>query len=158
MLHFLRLLAGFSRAADDTPADPDLLLPWAATAAASLIVPWTLLKTVTGYSPSAMFGLDALWNATWPLLIGGLLFLLLRRFRDRLPRIPEGDVVVLAEAAEPLAARARRGIGAGRRLPSAMAGGRDRARRHRAGARRGVAAGAVNMQGMALRERHEARL
>jgi formate hydrogenlyase subunit 3/multisubunit Na+/H+ antiporter MnhD subunit len=106
MLHFLQLLAGFSKAADNAPADPDLLLPWAATAATSLIVPWLLLKTVTGYGRSAMFDLDALWNATWPLLIGGLLFLLLRRFSGRLPRIPEGDVVVLAESAEPLATRA----------------------------------------------------
>ncbi len=36
----------------------------------------------------------ALWKVLWPVLLGGVLAVGLRRWGHRLPRIPEGDVVV----------------------------------------------------------------
>ena len=43
--------------------------------------------------------LGTLWAALWPVLIGGMLAVELRRWEGRLPRVPEGDVVVAGEAA-----------------------------------------------------------
>ena len=38
-----------------------------------------------------------LWSSLWPVLLGSLLFALLRRWEHRLPHVPEGDVVILVE-------------------------------------------------------------
>ncbi|MFT0860822.1 complex I subunit 5 family protein [Ancylobacter sp. G4_0304] len=103
MLHFLRRLA---LAPDAKPAGAPLLAPWLGVAAASLLVPWALFPAASGYGFGAVFTASALWKATWPLLLGALLFLPLLRLRDRLPRIPEGDAVVLGAALLPLAQRA----------------------------------------------------
>ncbi|MGA0564292.1 complex I subunit 5 family protein [Ancylobacter sp. VNQ12] len=109
MLHFLRLLPRIAEAkAGETPPAGLVLrltLPWAGIALASLALPWALFAPVTGLSPATMLGAAALWKATWPLLLGGLLFLVLRRWGNRLPIIPEGDVVVVLEAARPAIAR-----------------------------------------------------
>lgn len=105
MLHFLRLLPGVAKAkAGETPP-AGIMLPWAGIALASLVLPWALFAPVTGLSPAVLLGAAALWKATWPLLLGGLLFLALRRWGNRLPIIPEGDVVVALEAARPAIAR-----------------------------------------------------
>jgi hypothetical protein len=40
----------------------------------------------------------AFWAALWPILVGGLLWLGLRRWAQFLPDVPEGDIVVVAEA------------------------------------------------------------
>lgn len=106
MLHFLRLLGDYSKAPEDARAAPGLVVPWAGIAAASFIVPLLLLEPATGYVPASMLSLGAVWKSGWPVLLGGLLYLLLRRVEGRLPPVPEGDIVVLAEAAAPLAARA----------------------------------------------------
>lgn len=104
MLHFLRLVAAFGKPEATMPS-AGLVLPWAGIAIASLLAPWLLLETVTGYAPATMLGLDALWKSSWPIVLGALLFQLLRRFGNRLPSIPEGDIVVLAEATTPAIAR-----------------------------------------------------
>lgn len=105
MLHFLRLLPGVAKAkAGETPP-AGIMLPWAGIALASLVLPWALFAPVTGLSPAVLLGAAALWKATWPLLLGGGLFLVLRRWGRRLPAIPEGDVVVALEAARPAIAR-----------------------------------------------------
>ena len=39
------------------------------------------------------------WDGLWPIMIGAALALALRRWGASLPRIPEGDTVVAAEAA-----------------------------------------------------------
>jgi formate hydrogenlyase subunit 3/multisubunit Na+/H+ antiporter MnhD subunit len=105
MLHFLQMLPTVAKAkSGETPA-AGLMLPWAGIALASLVLPWALFAPVTGLPPAALLGAAALGKATWPLLLGGVLFLALRRWGGRLPAIPEGDVVVVAEAARPAAAR-----------------------------------------------------
>jgi hypothetical protein len=40
-----------------------------------------------------------LWAALWPILIGAALLAGLWRWRDRLPRVPDGDIVVVGEKA-----------------------------------------------------------
>jgi multicomponent Na+:H+ antiporter subunit A len=41
----------------------------------------------------------ALWSASWPVLLGVALVVGLRRFGALLPRVPEGDLVVLGSGA-----------------------------------------------------------
>jgi len=40
-----------------------------------------------------------LWAALWPTLIGAVLHVVLWRWKDRVPRVPEGDIVVVGETA-----------------------------------------------------------
>jgi multicomponent Na+:H+ antiporter subunit A len=64
-----------------------------------------------------------LWAALWPALIGGVLAVGLWRWAHRLPRVPEGDVVVVGKrqyAQPPLLGRGDR---ASRRLSATMASG-----------------------------------
>ncbi|QIB33645.1 complex I subunit 5 family protein [Ancylobacter pratisalsi] len=108
MLHFLQCLSTFGKAGA-APAKapvPGLVLPWALTALISLALPWLLFGPVTGIPTDAVFSLAALWGALWPVLMGAGLAIALRRFACRLPRVPEGDLVVLAEAGAPLILRA----------------------------------------------------
>jgi len=100
MLHFLRRVSTLIEDGDQR-AEPGLLWPWVVIAAASLIVSWALFPAATGYPLSAVFTAKALWAACWPILFGGILALALQSYADRLPRIPAGDAVVLAEAMLP---------------------------------------------------------
>lgn len=100
MLHFAaRLRAGFAEAGE---ARAGLILPFALMTAAALLLPWWLYPAPV-----------KVWPALWPVLLGGLGFLALRALDARLPRPPEGDLVVFPERAAtrigpPLAARAAR--------------------------------------------------
>jgi formate hydrogenlyase subunit 3/multisubunit Na+/H+ antiporter MnhD subunit len=98
MLHFLHRLA-LSMAPDaEAKAPAGLAWPWLATAFAGVAVPWTLfLASGIGTLADAVSP-DALWGGLWPVLLGVLLAALLRRWQDRLPRVPEGDVVVVGAA------------------------------------------------------------
>jgi hypothetical protein len=103
MLHFVRrLAAGW---AEDKAARPaaGVLLPWLGLAAASLIVPVLCFVAVVG-SFGASLRWVALTKALWPVLAGALLFGALWRWGERLPPVPEGDVIVLARRAMRLAA------------------------------------------------------
>jgi multicomponent Na+:H+ antiporter subunit A len=98
MLHFLRRLAA-AGAASEKAAPAGLTLSWLAMAFAAVAIPW-------GSYPLADSGtrLDAirpgtLWAALPPVLLGGVLAVGLWRSRYRLPRVPEGDIVVAAETA-----------------------------------------------------------
>ncbi|MEO3472075.1 proton-conducting transporter membrane subunit [Roseomonas sp. CAU 1739] len=102
MLHFTRRLA--AAITEDANARPPagMLLPWLAMAAASMAVPWLLFP---GAWPDVLT-MAALAKAIWPVLLGAAALLLLIRWGDRLPAIPEGDVIHLARrvirAAAPL--------------------------------------------------------
>jgi formate hydrogenlyase subunit 3/multisubunit Na+/H+ antiporter MnhD subunit len=93
MLHFLNRLVA-TMPPRGGAASPALTLPWLMTAIAAMAIPW-------GFYPSPLDALTpaALWSASWPIAIGAVLFLLLRHWHDRLPRIPAGDIVGAGEAA-----------------------------------------------------------
>lgn len=109
MLHFLRLVSSASKAAPGAAAPAGMVLPFAGTALASLVAGWALLGPATGYTAADVLSLTALRDASWPILLGLALALVLARFGNRLPAVPEGDVVVLAERAAPMV----RALGAG---------------------------------------------
>ncbi|QFR33047.1 complex I subunit 5 family protein [Ancylobacter sp. TS-1] len=109
MLHFLRLVSSASKAAPGAAAPAGMVLPFAGTALASLVAGWALLGPATGYTAADVLSLTALRDASWPILLGMVLALALARFGNRLPAVPEGDVVVLAERAAPMV----RALGAG---------------------------------------------
>jgi formate hydrogenlyase subunit 3/multisubunit Na+/H+ antiporter MnhD subunit len=102
MLHFLRLLRQSPAVASDAVPSVGILWPWATIALASLVMPWILLTPVTGHAMIDLFEGKALWTAVWPILLGVLLALGLRKVEAGLPRLPEGDVIVLAERLSPL--------------------------------------------------------
>ncbi len=92
MLHFTRRLAA-AVAADPAARPPaGMLLPWLGMAAAALILPWVLFPGVW----SDVLTLAALTKAAWPVMIGALVLALLVRWGDRLPDVPEGDIIHLA--------------------------------------------------------------
>ena len=62
---------------------------------AAVAVPWTLFFSAGIGSLAEALAPAALWAALWPVLLGGALAVGLRRFGDRLPQVPEGDIVVL---------------------------------------------------------------
>jgi multicomponent Na+:H+ antiporter subunit A len=84
--------------------------PWATVALASLVMPWMLFQQVTGYAMADPFGTKVLWTAIWPILIGASLALGLFRIETGLPRVPEGDVIALAERLRPIVQATGRGL------------------------------------------------
>jgi formate hydrogenlyase subunit 3/multisubunit Na+/H+ antiporter MnhD subunit len=91
MLHFLRRLT-LAEVKGTGPAPAGLLLPWLAMAAAALVLPWLLYGLAGLGSAAAALGLDATWQALWPVAAGAALAVALRERADRLPWIPEGDI------------------------------------------------------------------
>jgi hypothetical protein len=66
---------------------------------AAVAVPWALYPAAESGSVLESLAPGALWTALWPVLLGGVLAVGLWRWGYRLPRVPEGDVVVVGEAA-----------------------------------------------------------
>jgi hypothetical protein len=97
MLHFLRSLVQTSPLGAVTATPAGLVLSWLIIAFAAVAVPWILYPTAVSGSLLAALAPGTLWAALWPVLIGGVLAIVLRRWRSRLPRVPAGDVVVLGE-------------------------------------------------------------
>lgn len=98
MLHFAgRLKATVSEA----PAGPALpwamMLPWLLLTAAAVLLPWVLFVPIGAGTLADVVAPAKLWGALWPVALGGALLLALRRAEARLPRPPEGDVLLLAE-------------------------------------------------------------
>ena len=96
MLVFVMRLA---RLPQDQRADasPARLWTWLALAAAALLIPWLMYPALG--SPAEALEPAKLWDAVWPMLVGAALAAGLWAARDRLPRIPAGDIVVAEEAA-----------------------------------------------------------
>jgi formate hydrogenlyase subunit 3/multisubunit Na+/H+ antiporter MnhD subunit len=96
MLHFLIRLARSARA--QTASSTTRLASWLALAAASMVVPWLMFPTI-GQDLGDSLSAGALWDATWPVLVGAAVAAALRAAGDPLPPIPAGDLVVAQEAA-----------------------------------------------------------
>ncbi len=97
MLHFLTRLAGTASRDEEAKAPASIVRPWPVIAIGAIFMPWLLYPTVGELSGSVTIA--ALWDGLWPIVIGAVLALGLRRSGASLPRIPEGDTVVAAEAA-----------------------------------------------------------
>ncbi|WP_424811898.1 proton-conducting transporter membrane subunit [Roseococcus sp. YIM B11640] len=98
MLHFARHLRA-AMPEEGAPRPAGMVVPWLAMTLAALVLP-AMLYAPLGIGPLG----DALkpaelWKALWPVLLGGAGALALKRVESRLPRIPEGDVLVLEERA-----------------------------------------------------------
>jgi formate hydrogenlyase subunit 3/multisubunit Na+/H+ antiporter MnhD subunit len=95
MLHFIRCLAGIAATKPAARAPAGLLLPWLGLAAAAVVVPWALFgPSGVGAWPDVI-SVAALWAGLWPVLLGAMLAQALWRWGNRLPWVPEGDVLLL---------------------------------------------------------------
>ena len=100
MIQFWRRLVQTSpRKAEAAPPLAGFIWPWLIMAFAGVIVPWTLYPTEQSGALLLTLAPGTLWAALWPVLVGGMLAGGLWRWGHRLPRIPEGDIVVVGEAA-----------------------------------------------------------
>ncbi|MCG5501318.1 complex I subunit 5 family protein [Ectothiorhodospira lacustris] len=95
MLHFLFRLADTRAESPTARAKAGLLVPWLLMAFLAVALPWALATTLVGVTVAQSLTLKALWVAAWPVMLGIILVLALRRFGGVLPRVPEGDIVVL---------------------------------------------------------------
>jgi formate hydrogenlyase subunit 3/multisubunit Na+/H+ antiporter MnhD subunit len=98
MLHFLQRLARTAPQAQQPAAPAGLAVPWLVMALASVAVPWLIYAYAGGDVADALTA-GALFDALWPVLIGAALALALRRWQDRLPHVPAGDIVGALETA-----------------------------------------------------------
>jgi formate hydrogenlyase subunit 3/multisubunit Na+/H+ antiporter MnhD subunit len=103
MFHFLHRLMVSAPRNSRTAAPMGLVLPWLAIAFAAVALPWALYPRIVGGSFHDVLAPKELWAAVWPILIGGLLAVGLRRWGNLLPRVPAGDVLVFGERAVPAA-------------------------------------------------------
>ncbi len=97
MLHFLqRLVRGSQDVRAAAPAG--LVWFWLAMAMASVLVPWLMYPALGGQIANALTPATVL-QALWPVLSGAALVLGVWLWGHRLPRVPEGDMIVAGEAA-----------------------------------------------------------
>lgn len=97
MVHFLARLA--RSAATEPPGVPlGFRLSWRLVALAALFVPW-LLYLASGGTVQAVVFVDALWDAAWPVVIGGLLGFAWLRWGGHVPTVPAGDIIGAIETA-----------------------------------------------------------
>ena len=99
MLHFLRRLIQTAPQGSEAVPRGGFGWPWLIMAFAAVAVPWGLYSTAGGGPVLEAFALATLWAALWPVLIGIVLAAGPWRWGHRLPLVPEGDVVVVGEAA-----------------------------------------------------------
>jgi len=99
MLHFLRRLVQASPRHSGAAPPAGYTWPWLIIAFAAVMVPWALYPTAESGTLAQAVAPGTLWTALWPVLIGALLAVGLWQWGQRLPNVPEGDVVVVGEAA-----------------------------------------------------------
>jgi formate hydrogenlyase subunit 3/multisubunit Na+/H+ antiporter MnhD subunit len=110
MLHFLALVSQ-KHAADPQATPPRAqMMPWLVVAGASLTIPWLLFPGLSGNTIRSALEVSSLWKSAWPVGLGVLLALALRRYRERLPALPEGDIIALMERGSPALERAGRAL------------------------------------------------
>jgi formate hydrogenlyase subunit 3/multisubunit Na+/H+ antiporter MnhD subunit len=105
MLHFIAVMV--SETADNPPSStpPGEALPWLAIAAASFLIPWWLYPTLSGGTLASAWSVPSLWKLVWPMMLGVVVFMAAKRFAGLAGRVPEGDILVLAERQAPRFAR-----------------------------------------------------
>ena len=103
MFHFLQRLKSNAPTDPRASATMGLMSPWLVVAFAAVALPWALYPRIVGGSFHDALAAKQLWAALWPVLIGGLLSIVLRQYRQWLPQVPAGDMLVYAERATPAA-------------------------------------------------------
>lgn len=100
MFHFIRCLRDAAMSKPEARAAIGMVVPWLAMVVASLVVPWILFLSAHGYALSDALNAKDVWSAFWPVMLGTLFAIGLPRGQKRLPRIPEGDLVVVLSLAD----------------------------------------------------------
>jgi formate hydrogenlyase subunit 3/multisubunit Na+/H+ antiporter MnhD subunit len=98
MLHFLICLVRTASQGGQATVSTGAVRLWVTFAISAILIPWLWYPAIGGFYADA-FVVAKLWGGLWPLLIGAALALARWRWGDRLPRVPEGDTIVVAEAA-----------------------------------------------------------
>jgi hydrogenase-4 component B len=98
MLRFVWLEATADHHEAGTPS-LGLLLPWAATVVAALGIPWVLFPVLTDHPAAFPFTLENLWAGLWPILLALAVAALALGLKLSAVTLPQGDIVVVAEAA-----------------------------------------------------------
>jgi multicomponent Na+:H+ antiporter subunit A len=98
MLHFVLRLARVSSQDARVATPARVVWPWLAVTLASVLIPWLTYPAISGGIADALTPASIL-EALWPVLSGAALALGLWRWGHRLPRVPEGDMIVAGEAA-----------------------------------------------------------
>ena len=93
MAHFLRRLAADGAPQGDMAAPAGLTLPWLTLAALSVAVPWALYPLLDGGPVAEAWSAVTLLDGLWPVLVGLVLVAILSALGDRLPAVPEGDII-----------------------------------------------------------------
>ncbi|HUE46504.1 MAG TPA: complex I subunit 5 family protein [Aestuariivirgaceae bacterium] len=98
MLRFIYLEATAPRDGAGTPP-LGLILPWAATVVAALVLPWVLFPVLTDHPAAYPLTPENLWAGLWPILVALAVAALALIVKLPAVTLPQGDLVVIAEAA-----------------------------------------------------------
>jgi formate hydrogenlyase subunit 3/multisubunit Na+/H+ antiporter MnhD subunit len=108
MLHFVSCLSQAGSSDRTAAPHPAQRAAWLIVALASVVWPLALFPGIADKAAGDLFSLKSLAGLLWPIVLGVAGFVAVGRAGDRLPRIPEGDVIVLAERGGPLLGRVGR--------------------------------------------------
>ncbi|MCC3245050.1 hypothetical protein LG047_06905 [Methylocystis sp. WRRC1] len=98
MLHFVaRLRAEPLRGKPETTLR--VIAPWLAVTLASVVVPTAYFLADAPASAASLLNYRLVWEALWPVAAGAALAAISRRWLDRAPNAPEGDIIVLLQRA-----------------------------------------------------------
>jgi formate hydrogenlyase subunit 3/multisubunit Na+/H+ antiporter MnhD subunit len=98
MLRFLQV-AGRGSRSSRLPGAWLMTFTWAATTLAALVLPWLLFERLSDLPRVSALTTASLWSGAWPILLALVVgALIMRATGGALPRVPQGDVVVLGEA------------------------------------------------------------
>ena len=97
MLHFIDCLMKAVPRNEDEPAPIGLTLPWLVMVFAAIVVPWALSPSAIPGQPSDLFDPSNLWDAIWPILIGGAVAIGWG-YRPQKPRLPSKGIDLIANA------------------------------------------------------------
>ncbi len=97
MLHFLQRVASTANQKAAKEPSTVLVIGWLAMALLCVAVPWAAYPLAGLESFSDALAPAIIWKTLWPVVVGVGLFICLRSWLPRLPKIPIGDIAALGE-------------------------------------------------------------